>query len=711
MRAKEGGNERSCSSKFASYYIDEIPIKMIDIIGYDGREDSVQKLNDIINQMSIIIFQNEIHIILYLIEYISTNLFMEKEVDIFETLKLNFIKPKILFIRTKSQYNIYKENNNEIIVYLDQLTKGGKQIIENKLQSMNTNFQKIRTDEKWKNILNYICYNEYDKFDNKNLKYFNFDNVCFINLLNNEIIIGNIIKPFGMEYFKQQLNKLFEQIVEEEKYRLNYWKELGNKSQNNDENILKIIKDMNFYNISKQYLSEKSSDYLKDLVTNKFENKILIEIKEIPPIFIGLLTKEDLFFFFMQIGIGVMKNKDNQFKLIINKSTFQKVLEDFIHYKVQCISSIESLIFKKNNISNMQNIKTNQSQNEINLNEQAISTNDITLNDNQNDNFSNENISFDSVITNLNGINNLSNDCFMISTLQCLIHCGDFIRKIFDLDKNSLKGITKELYNLCITQSIKKSNSLSNIKKELNQKKFCDNKQHDSMEFGRVLLEQINKELNISSNKNYTEIDYNDLKKIDAYEKYKNYMIEQENSIVTNTFYFKTINIFNCDNCKKSSYSFQTNLDLPLLLERKGKENVIDLFNNYFKIITVEKICGNCGEKKSTKSIKFCDIPEILILCLQRYNDKNEKNDEIIEFNENLDLREYIDNTLIDSNNTLYELLSIINHEGNMDFGHYYSYIKINNEWYEFNDKNVIKKNTIQFESNKIYILYYERKK
>ena len=62
--------------------------------------------------MSIIIFQNEIHIILYLIEYISTNLFMEKEVDIFETLKLNVIKPKILFIRTKIQYNIYKENNN-----------------------------------------------------------------------------------------------------------------------------------------------------------------------------------------------------------------------------------------------------------------------------------------------------------------------------------------------------------------------------------------------------------------------------------------------------------------------------------------------------------------------------------------------------------------------------------------------------------------------
>ena len=346
VRAKEGGNERSCSSKFASYYIDEIPIKMIDIIGYDGSEDNFNKLNDIINKMSIIIFQDEIHIILYLIDYSSKVLFKPKELDIFETLKLNVIKPKILFIRTKCQSNIYKESNNKIIVNLNALSI---KEIKTKLDSMNTNFQNHRNDEKWKSILNYICYNENEKID-KNLKYFSFDNVCFLNLLNTEIITGEIrqiIKPFGMDYFKQQLNKLFDQILEEEKYRLNYWIKLGNESRKDDENILKIIRDMNFYNISKEYLSKKSSDYLTNLVTNKFENKILIEIKEIPPILIGLFTNDELIFFFMQIGIGVMKNKDNQFKLIINKSNFRTILEDFICYKVKCISSIESLIFKK----------------------------------------------------------------------------------------------------------------------------------------------------------------------------------------------------------------------------------------------------------------------------------------------------------------------------------------------------------------------------
>ena len=229
------------------------------------------------------------------------------------------------------------------------------------------------------------------------------------------------------------------------------------------------------------------------------------------------------------------------------------------------------------------------------------------------------------------------------------------------------------------------------------------------MEFGRVLLEQINKELNTSSDKTYSEIDYNNMSEIDAYQKYNKYMIEKENSIVTNTFYFDTMNICQCVNCREVSYSFQKNLDLPLLLERKEKEKLIDILNNYFKEITVEKMCNNCEKKKSKKLIKFCQIPEILIISLQRYDDNN-KNDEIIEFNENLDLREYIYNKLIDSNNTLYELLSIIYHEGDINFGHYYSYIKINNEWYEFNDGNVKKKNKIELESNKIYILYYKRK-
>ena len=103
IRAKEGRDkERECSTKIAKYYLDNLPIKLIDIIGYNGKTDTVNKLKYIINEMSILLLKNEIHLILYLIKFEPQNLFFENEVEIFETLKLNAIKPKILFIRTNA---------------------------------------------------------------------------------------------------------------------------------------------------------------------------------------------------------------------------------------------------------------------------------------------------------------------------------------------------------------------------------------------------------------------------------------------------------------------------------------------------------------------------------------------------------------------------------------------------------------------------------
>ena len=86
--------------------------------------------------MSIVILRNEIHLILYFIKYESDNLFFENEVKIFETLKLNVIKPKILFVRTKTRFNanIYEKNaNGEIILNIDKLEKRTKDKLEEKI--------------------------------------------------------------------------------------------------------------------------------------------------------------------------------------------------------------------------------------------------------------------------------------------------------------------------------------------------------------------------------------------------------------------------------------------------------------------------------------------------------------------------------------------------------------------------------------------------
>lgn len=56
-----------------------------------------------------------------------------------------------------------------------------------------------------------------------------------------------------------------------------------------------------------------------------------------------------------------------------------------------------------------------------------------------------------------------------------------------------------------------------------------------------------------------------------------------------------------------------------------------------------------------------------------------------------------------------YKLYGIINHKGDIDFGHYYAYIKIKDFWYEFNDSIVKPLKTVSFESNEVCILFYEK--
>ena len=68
-----------------------------------------------------------------------------------------------------------------------------------------------------------------------------------------------------------------------------------------------------------------------------------------------------------------------------------------------------------------------------------------------------------------------------------------------------------------------------------------------------------------------------------------------------------------------------------------------------------------------------------------------------------------------------YQLKAIINHIGNASFGHYITFIKINNQWFGFNDMTVVKmgefevlemaKGRGESSINNCYCLFYERGK
>ena len=96
-------------------------------------------------------------------------------------------------------------------------------------------------------------------------------------------------------------------------------------------------------------------------------------------------------------------------------------------------------------------------------------------------------------------------------------------------------------------------------------------------------------------------------------------------------------------------------------------------------------------------------------MSLQRLNRKKKKNKVEIDFDEQLNLSSFIDKDCYNNNNYKYNLYAVANHHGKIETGHYYAYIKIRENWFEFNDSKVKKIKNIENSFTEAYILFYKR--
>ena len=320
----------------------------------------------------------------------------------------------------------------------------------------------------------------------------------------------------------------------------------------------------------------------------------------------------------------------------------------------------------------------------------------------------------ETIILNKNGLINLGNTCFMNTCLQLLIHCSPFLEKLF-FENQTKKRLTNEFCNLCQNQldNCSSPKNFKNIFSELHSQ-YKGNQQHDTVEFCRLLLEDISKEMNrITVIPPYIKLDDNNKTKIELNLEFDKIFKRREDSLVIDTFYGQIINIFRCK-CGFESYSFEKFLDIPLLFKKNNNnQNLNSLIKDFFEEDEIQwgEKCKQCQKKgKQKKVVKITYPPEILILSLQRYDKKgNKKNNSDVAFSENINLKDFSDKDCCQEFSTKYNLIGIGNHTGSINFGHYFAYININNEWFEFNDKSCFKCDKFITNSSKVYMLVYKR--
>ena len=113
----------------------------------------------------------------------------------------------------------------------------------------------------------------------------------------------------------------------------------------------------------------------------------------------------------------------------------------------------------------------------------------------------------------------------------------------------------------------------------------------------------------------------------------------------------------------------------------------------------------NCEHEKLFRITKFLKILIIIILRFDKLNNTKILCD--ISFEERLNLKKYVDTDFILNEDCVYELKGIINHDGELELGHYYSYVKLekNNFWYEFIDDRIKKIHWEFSGNNNVYSL------
>ncbi|CAI2359658.1 unnamed protein product [Moneuplotes crassus] len=308
------------------------------------------------------------------------------------------------------------------------------------------------------------------------------------------------------------------------------------------------------------------------------------------------------------------------------------------------------------------------------------------------------------------------NNCFMIVILQMLFSIPEFtdyleghksgiglaLGNFFTLNFKEIvrnKPFTSQMAKLFETYARSKTRTIKVIKfRQLSEREFHPNHQHDASKYMLHLFESLQNELN-PADASYPSSNHTN--PVDAWKEYQ----ESHTSIIDELFVGMYETVFKCDLCtfEKEVYEEFKNIPIPIEYGRTGP-TIDKFFQDSTETCFSEFECSCCNNQGTCAIIKrVVKTPKYLMLSIQRFDQGfQRKSNDIVLYPNEFSLKEHKGEEI------KYSLRAVICHSGDLNCGNYYAYCRRGLNWYYFNDEDAFSCRYEEVDPENAYMLAYE---